>query len=46
MDFFGWASKGGLVRKTVNPWVDLVGLVKEHGQAVLGAYTCPIKIVK
>ena len=46
MDLFGRASKGSLVRKPVDPWVDLVTLVEEHGQAVLGSDTCPIKVVK
>ncbi len=45
MDFFGWAAKGGLVRESVDPGIDLT-LVKEHGQAILGAYTCPVKVVK
>ena len=46
MDAFGRAPKCGLIFEAVDPWVDLVAFIKEHGQAVLGADACPIKIFK
>ena len=37
-------AKCDLVRKLLGPFGDLVIASKEHGQAVLGSDTCPIKV--
>ena len=44
MDLFLWWSKCDLVRKLLGPFGDLVIAGEEHGQAVRGSDTCPIKV--
>ena len=46
ISFSAWCSKCDLVRKLLGPFGDLVIAGKEHGQAVLGSDTCPIKVFK
>ena len=46
MDLLLWGVEGDLIRELVGPFVDLVTVGEEHGQAVLGAYTCPVKVFK
>ena len=44
MDLLLGCSKGDLVRELLGPFGDFVIASKEHGQAVLGSDTCPIKV--
>lgn len=45
MNLLLWGTKGDLDLELVDPFTDLVGVGKEHGQAVLGADACPIHII-